>query len=564
MKKALALILALTMVFALFAGCGDTKTEEKKEPTKTEEVKKEDPKTEDKTEAPAADPNWNGDVSGLNGKKSMITVGFASNVATLTPALKLNEYNVMVLSEIFEHLGQYDAMGSDKFVGVIMKSWKASDDGLKYDIEIYDNIYDSAGNHMTANDIKFCVEKAQDVGISAAKYAKGVTVTGDYTLSIEFNNAMVGVFEEFCQNLWMYTQAAFEASPDEMATTPVGTGRYALVEYVSGSHARIEKRDDYWQSEDLINDFSKANIDVIHYQFITENTQMAIAVETGTVQIGMWMPAAVAKDAKDLEGRVYEENPDITNRLSVFNCIDEGIFGGENGKLLRQAVLYALDKDMIVMNALDGIGQASATLGTPGTIGYNEAWEAQDNYKVNVEKAKELMAEAGYPDGFTFRLVSSDNGRDKTYTQVVQTLLAACDIKAELTWVPSSTLGKTQNDLGAWDMTVLSYAAGNQYQAGLYNFMANNTLRPHGKTLCGISDDELQEMVLKANSPDWTQADVDAIHDKIVEEAYGMRHYVSYYTSSRVPEMTSVYMNWRGAGQIGASTYSQDWEFFAD
>lgn len=555
MKKTLAMILALVLILSLFAGCGETKTETTETKQETTETKKEETSAE-----PSGD--WDGNVSGLNGKKTKVTAGLSSNVPTLTPAYKINTYSNVINSEIFEHLGQYEKVGSTEFIGVLMKSWNQVDD-VTYEIEIYDYIYDSAGNHLTANDVKFSLDTSKEAGVSAAKNIKEVAVTGDYTCTITLANGLVGIFEEACQQLWIFTQAAWEASPDEMATDPVGTGPYVLTEYISGSYAEMEKRDDYWQKPELTPQCSKANIDVIRTEFITEKTQMAIAVETGSVQVGFYLSESIAIDLQEIDGRIYREDPNITNRITIFNCSENSILGGENGKLLRQAILYALDENAVVELALGGIGQPAKTYGMDGTVGYNKAWEDDGYYNYDPEKAKELMAEAGYPDGFKIRFMCVDDGLNKAYSQAVQTLLAAVGIEVELNWVTSAILTQTQNDLTAWDMHSCGYSAGNNYQAAMYNFIGNNTLRGTGYSFCGLQDDEFQTLVEKANSMDWTQADVDALHDEIVENAYSYKHFEGMYCSSRVEEMTDIYQNWRQDMQLGSCSYSEDWPYFA-
>lgn len=81
------------------------------------------------------------------------------------------------------------------------------------------------------------------------------------------------------------TKAAYEASSDQMATTPVGTTAYVLTDYIPGSEYAFEKADSYWQSEDNFTDYQYANVDRIEYYYIPEDSQLAIALESNTVDM---------------------------------------------------------------------------------------------------------------------------------------------------------------------------------------------------------------------------------------------------------------------------------------
>ena len=544
MKKALALALASMMLLLLFAGCG-SKTETSPEPaTETKNVTE-----ETKTETVET------------GKRTKVTVGMSDNVGSLTPCAKLNFYSVAILGEVFEHLGEY--VGTE-FTGVLMKNWVAEDD-VTYQIELYDYIFDSEGNPFTSEDVKYSVEKLNATGVAQATYVESVDVIDATHFTLKLSKSGVGVFEEFCQHCWMFTQEAMEASPDDMATAPVGTGPYVLTDFVSASHANLEKRDDYWQKEELTPRCSQANVDVIECVILKEATQMAVALQNGTIQIGFWLNNSIIDQVSSMPNVVTNSSPILGMRSMIFNCSENSIFGGENGKLLRQAVCYAINEQAVVDAGLGGFGTVAKTFGKAGTAGYNEAWEDGDYYSYNPEKAKELMAEAGYPDGFSFKFWSIDNSWSRNYMQVVQANCGAIGITVELEFKPDNVNAKILADCkSGWDVYNNSAAGGTGFQVSQFNYFCDATMRSSGLNLCGLNDAKLQSLVSAASALTWTQEDVDAYHDYIVDNALIYTPFESTSAEAHVAEIEDVYINWRKDLRIGCSIFSEDYAYYAD
>ena len=538
MKKILALILALLMVFSMLAACGANN-----------EVAKEDPKNETESN---------------EGKRTMITVGIESNVATLTPILKISGHTASVTGMVFENLGQF--VGTE-FTGVLMESWEKVDD-VTYKVKLYDYIYDAAGNHFTSSDVAYCVQRASEGGISYAKYAKEIEIIDDANFVLHLAAADVGYFEDFCQSIWMYTQKAMEASSDDMATDPVGTGPYVCTLYESSSEYRFEARDNYWQKPELTPACSKANVDVVRYLVIKEAAQMAVALQNDTVQLAYWVPSSVVKDVQKIDGLNVEQLAITQMRNMVFNCSENSIFGGENGKLLRQAVAYACNSQAMVDAGLGGLGQPTYGWGKRGTIGYNEAWEDQGYYSYNPEKAKELLVEAGYPDGFECTFYGVDNNWSRQFMQVVQANCAAVGITMHIDWMTDNVNASMQRNLsgpanGAWDIYQISTSHPAGYQQGYFNYLCDVRTSNNGYNYFGLNDPELQALVEAAGSLDWTQEDVDALHDTVVENCYVYTPFDSSQMIAYSEDIEEVYYrNFRKDPLIHCATFAEDWSYF--
>lgn len=544
MKKVLTAILSLAMVVVLFAGCSNSFGDAA-------------PSGVPESAAPSSAAGTD------SAKKTKVTVGLADNVNTLTPIYKISVYTCPVVGSVCENLGQWV---DTEFTGVLMKNWEEIDD-VTYKVELYDYITDSEGNAFTTEDVEYCIQRAQEGGITYAKYVESMDIEDDYNFTLHLTKAEVGYFEDFCQNVWMYTKEAMEASTDDMATDPVGTGPYVLVDYASSSHILFEKRDDYWQKEELIPRCSQANVDVIEFVIIKEAAQMAVALETGSVQLAYWVPTSIVADLQkvDTVKTVTTGIPQMRNM--VFNCSENSIFGGENGKLLRQALCYALNEQAMVDAGLNGMGIPPKTWGKEGYIGYNPEWEKEDYYSYNPEKAKELMAQAGYPNGFSCTFWGVDNAWSRSFMQVAQANCAAVGIDMKIDWMPDNINAQMQVDLTAgWDIYQISTTSGSGYQAGYYNYLCDRTLRASGYNMFGLHDDDyLQSLVEAAGAKTWTQEDVDALHDYVVENCFVYTPFDSLNAISYVPEITEIYYrNWRRDPLIGPSTFSEDYSYYAE
>ena len=195
-----------------------------------------------------------------------VTVGLAGDPGNIGPFQGMGLGRIGILFTTYEMLMAKDANG--KFGPVLMKEMTTVD-ALTYDVEIWDYIYDQAGNHLTANDIKFCYETAQATG-NLPKLASiaSVEVLSDYVCRFTFSSLAAGDLESLMMECPIVTQAAFEASADQMATDPVSTSPYKVVDFKAGSSITYEYTGNYWQKDELTAYTSQHNVNQIVFKII--------------------------------------------------------------------------------------------------------------------------------------------------------------------------------------------------------------------------------------------------------------------------------------------------------
>ena len=223
-------------------------------------------------------------ASALNSKSGpdKVVLGTTTVYDTLDPFTSPQEFHCLV----YETLGGREGFGGE-FKGRLMKSWSQLDEKT-YEIELYDTIYDSAGNHITADDVVFSFNEAFRIGkLTKIKVVDTVEKTGDYTVKFTWKaTPVVGSFETVMSVCDIVSQAAYEASSNGMNTDPVGTGPYKLDSFTAGVSVTVVARDDYWQpAEAQTLSSQKQNIKYIELQTISETEQMATALTTGNVDM---------------------------------------------------------------------------------------------------------------------------------------------------------------------------------------------------------------------------------------------------------------------------------------
>ncbi|MBR1496737.1 MAG: ABC transporter substrate-binding protein [Oscillospiraceae bacterium] len=311
-----------------------------------------------------------------------------------------------ILNEIYEPLCDQDGPSGELY-GVLAKNWYW--DGDDFYVELYDSIYDSAKNHLTANDVVWYYKRMQEEGYDDQKYNRyfnDCEVVSEYVAVFHAKpgDAGANVFQadnNLLRGACVVTQAAFEAASDMMATSPVATGRYKLTEYITGLSATIERvsDDEYWQKDlSVVGPQHQANVQKINYFFITEAAQVVNALKTGQIDYASEISStAAAEFSASSDYTVYRF---YSNRMfqTYFNCWADG--GCPLADInLRAAICYAINSDDILA-AVGGeeFARRLYEFCVPGVQSYNSDCESWDSYysKCDIDLAKEYLAKSSY------------------------------------------------------------------------------------------------------------------------------------------------------------------------
>lgn len=427
---------------------------------------------------------------------------------------------------------------------------------MTYHLTIWDNVYDTAGNHFTADDVVFVCNSMKETGnFVDFRYMDTCTKIDDYTVELVMNSDIIGQFEKLLQATRCVTKAAYEASSDQMATTPVGTTAYVLTDYISGSEYAFEKADSYWQSEDNFTDYQYANVDRIEYYYIPEDSQLAIALESNTVDmvngLSYTESQRFVEGGANADGFTVFENLQNLSQVLFFQCSDNSPCSNEK---LRQAILYAIDFQGLVDGAANGQATVCSTFGGNMFSDYDPAWEENSYYTYDVEKAKTLLAESGFDTATPLRIVLNGNAIRKSIAQIMQGYLAQIGITVEINSYEDSLFNTYKSDETAYDI-LLDNCGGSDYLMTIWRGKFDAKAYSTGGTINGVYDDELQSL-MEACEKDNSKANMDAFQDCLYSHAYAVGLFnAQMYTVCR-DSVKSISMDGKQFPCVASCTYS--------
>ncbi len=406
-----------------------------------------------------------------------------------------------------------------------------------YTVHIREGIYDHAGNPLTANDVAFSYNSALEKNERTSTFGemKPVEVIDDYTVKITIQPDALGTFERIVTSSPVVTQKAYEASATGFSSDPVGTGPYYIKEWVPGSYINFVKDENYW-AKDL--GFDNQNCDEIYVKFIAEPAQATIEMETGGVDFAYNISTKDAVNFEGVPGYGIVNSPFTQVRCVTFNFDPSNPFSDLR---LRQAVAYAIDAPSIVQVVYDGKGGAPTVCAVPEpeagfVFDYDPAWKDRDiPYAYNIEKAQQLMAEAGYPNGgLHARLMTKDNEEYQMAAQIMQALLAQIGIDVEILAYENALYQTYRWQDDKWDIQICGWAHnGIPYLPMGFKWYLNRNADT-GRNVLMMNDDKMQE-ILDASLSFETHSNetVNALMDYVVLEqvalypyAYTLNNYV--------------------------------------
>ncbi len=511
-KKILATVLAGIMTFSV-VGCGGSSSGTEGASTSegadaaqtTSESTEEASETTDTAaaEAPAGeDPYANG----------VLDIGVGAGLDSLTP-YRSNAYrDQAIFIQLYEALGTFDAAG--EMQGVVAKNW-STEDGLTYTLEIWDNVTDSAGNHITADDIVYDLEQYKERALKPC-FAKmeSVTKTGDYTIEVVMNADQVGAFEVVMSDCYVFSKAAMEADSTEFATAPVSTSPYVVSEFTPNSTITFEKREDYWQTDENLPECCVPVVDKLTYHTITEASQQGVALETGVVDCVIQMDLTTAPQYIDNSDYVVEQTTGPQGWQLFFSGADTSLCADDVH--LRKAICYAIDNDSLVAGLCQGYGQSMHDVCSSVMVGYNPEWDNEEYLTYDVEKAKEELAQSNY-NGEELTIFVSSSTFVTRLAQMIQNYCQAVGITIKVNSVEQAQYMANRLDGTQYDMTMNTI--GGNYCSDHWSIRYDSNAYEAGDAT-SRKDETLTNLLYETwTTAGYTQENIDKVHEYIRDNA---------------------------------------------
>ncbi len=421
MKKRIAMLLATAVLASALAGCGGGSTGSSGGSSSGGGTG---------TEAPAA-----------AGHKSSLIIGTDADINNLDLQKQQDAANNVILKNTHQTLVFFNngSQGDERFGPGLATDWEFTDD-THITMHLRDDVYfnDGAKTPMTAEDVKFTLDMAmENVIASALAGYVSCTVVDEHTVEIEIESYS----NEFVQSLSSVPLSIqSKKAYDDGVENPfyIGTGPYKYDEWVEGEYCRLVKVEDYWGNNlPETDNFAPGVAETIEFKPYIEASSRVMALQTGEIDVCVNPPINELSYLEEDENiTVYEQTG---TRLFYF-AFNVQKAPWDNQKL-RQAVACAIDRGAVLEAAVYGKGTPQTTILNRGLWGF---YDEMEGFGYDVERAKALMAEAGYPDGGIDTSLTYASGTPyEQIATVIQANLAEIGINVTLEPMETATLKST-------------------------------------------------------------------------------------------------------------------------
>ncbi len=352
-----------------------------------------------------------------------VVVAVASNFTTLDPYDANDTLSQAVAKSFYQGLFGLDK--DMKLQNVLAESYTVSDDGLVYTIKLRQGVKFQDGTDFNAEAVKANLDRASNADNKLKRYNlyKNIAKTD----AVDASTVKITLKEPFSAFInilahpatAMISPKALAQYGKEIGFHPVGTGPYSLETWNQTDFVKVKKNPDYWQK-------GLPKLDSITWRPVVDNNTRAAMLQTGEAQFAFPIPyeqAALLEKNSKLE---LVASPSIMQRYISLNVTQKPF---DNPKV-REAINYAINRQALVKVAFAGYATPATGI-VPPTLAYAQSYPA---WKYDPAKARELLKEAGFPNGFSTTLWSSHNhSTAQKVLQFTQQQLAQVGIKAQLT-----------------------------------------------------------------------------------------------------------------------------------
>lgn len=470
--------------------------------------------------------------SGESKGDGVLDCAVTAGLTSLTPFVSNGGRDAFYYKMMFESLGYMDY--NKELQPWVAKEWTFSDDNKSMTVTIHDNVYDSAGNHITADDIVWFIGEAVNQALKPVfNKLESWEKVDDYTFTMTIKSDMVGVFEYLMEDIFVISQAAYEASADSFGTECITTSQYKVSEFTASSDWAYELRDDHW-NKDAIPTELKGTVEKVKFHVIAEASQVTAAFATGLVDYmdgcAITVATELMNNTADYTVLQYEGHQGYQIFFSGYE--DDGERGATrvvaNDVKLRQAICYAIDNQGLIDGFAQGYGDPLYDVCPSFYKGWQESWTNEEYYAYNVEKAKELVAESNY-NGETLTILVGQWG--SRMAEIIVNQLAAIGVNAEVYAPEAALLMSIRLDGSYYDMFINSI--GGTYLPDHWSIRYDPNAYATGD---GTSrhDYELGELMYETWTRDgYTTENINAVHNYIKDNAiaYGlmnMKNFCAY------------------------------------
>jgi len=464
-KKLVSLTLAIILAATAFAGCSGTQPSSQ---------------TTSKTDSSTA-----ASTASAVEMKDELVVGISADPSTLDPMVQSGQATRLIKQNIYRGLLAYQTDG--KIGYEIAESYTVATDNITYTFKIKSNAKFHDGSDVTAADVKFSIERILDTKVGATfrsdflKIIDRCEVVDTKTVKIILKTPTAPFIDYLTlPESVIVSKAWCDSHNNDLNANPMGSGPYVFKSWDKGREIVVTAFDKFYKE-------SMPKSKSIRFTIIADATTRANALKTGEVDL---IDYVASKDVI-----AFEKDSSIKVDISVapFMCLQ---FNCKSGPLanpkVRQAIAYAIDRKGVINTAF--MGRGTEIFGFPTLKGQNNYDGKYDNYfSYDLTKAKALLAEAGYSNGFKIKILSTSTYEFHKQTAiVVQDSLKAIGIQAEVE-LPDWSTRIDRSNKGDYEILVSGTAGNIVDMDWTTNYFASGDVRMNGSPY--FSDTEVDNLL---------------------------------------------------------------------
>lgn len=407
-KNSVYFITSILALILVLAGCSGTSNQDTNQNNLSGE----------KTEQPIASKEGNS-----------IVIAIKDNLISMDPHDTNDTLSGSIQSTMLEGLVGFDK--DMKMIPVLAESYEASEDAKVFTFKLREGITFHDGTPFNAEAVKVNIDRVANPDNRLKRYSmfenvETTEVVDEYTVKVTLKEPFGAMLNNFAHPAArMVSPKAIEEYGKDISMHPVGTGAFKFVEWEHSDHLIVAKNPDYWQE-------GLPKVDQITFKPVPENGARIAMLQTGEADFIYPVPTDQAELINGKDGVVVENRPSIVARYITMNTTKKPF----DDVKVRQAINYAINKEAFLKVVYSGYGSEMDSIIPQGLQFYSK----QTPYSYDLEKAKQLLAEAGYENGFETTIWGANNSDAIKAMEFIQQQLSLVGIKVNVVPMESGTL----------------------------------------------------------------------------------------------------------------------------
>lgn len=360
---------------------------------------------------------------------TVLRIASTANVTTWDPSLSFST-EAVYMANIYEPLLWINAPGSEEqFSPALATDWSVSEDGLVWTFNLREGVTFHDGAELTSEAVKRSIERTQEIGGASFIWAPHDSIEAPDPLTVVFNLSYPAPLDLIASSLygaWIISPNALDAVADDENYfedgRAAGTGPYMLEDWTPDAEVVLAQFEDYWRGWD-----DKAHFENVLISIVSDDVTQEQLLLGGEVDFADRLPPpSYELFAEDPDFNVYDVNT-FFNYVGFLNVLREPL----DNELVRQAISYAMPYEDIIEIGAEGRATQARGPVPAGVFPYSED---VPQYSQDLDRARELLAEAGYEGGgFELRLTyAAENAIEEAFAPLVKDALAEIGIEVTI------------------------------------------------------------------------------------------------------------------------------------